>query len=185
MLQAAITFASVILASSIAYLTALAAWRRQQRREVYGAYIAAVDDTLESLDVLLAEPSDMRVRELGQWEEFHDARHRFDMAWGQVRLVAPAKIADHARSTGYALLNFERDARDLSVEQARSLRVTNEYLTWDQAYGFVLTARKTCELIPNSGQKAARRELQILTVHAATRTHSDPQLRCCSHSTAG
>lgn len=62
MLQAAITFASVIPAAAAAYLTALAAWKRQQRREVYGAFVAAIDDVLESLDLLLTEPDDMQTR---------------------------------------------------------------------------------------------------------------------------
>jgi hypothetical protein len=140
--QAAITFASVILAASIAYLAALTAWRRQQRREVYGAYIAAVDDALESLDLLLAEAADARLSDLDLWEPFHQARLKFDAAWGQVRLVAPTRLAEHARRTGYALLDFERDAKDLSVREAQERRERCAVLNWGEAKSFVVAARK-------------------------------------------
>ncbi len=144
MIQAAITFASVILAASIAYLAALTAWRRQQRREVYGAFIASVDDVLDSLDLLLAGNADAdgRLCDLDRWEQFRQARLKFDAAWGQVRLVAPTDLAEHARRTGYALLNFERDANDLTVEQARKLRKGSPFLSWDQAKAFVAAARR-------------------------------------------
>lgn len=69
-----------------------------------------MDDVLESLDILLTEPGDMALRESTQWEAFRQARHKFDIAWGQVRLVAPAFLAEHARGTGFALLGFERSA---------------------------------------------------------------------------
>jgi hypothetical protein len=61
---------------------------------------------------------------------------------GQVRLVAPASLAEHARNLGFALLEFERDAKDLSVKQARVLRGGNPFLGWDQAEAFVSAARK-------------------------------------------
>jgi hypothetical protein len=141
-IQAVTTFASVIVAAAIAYLAALAAWRRQQRRGVYGAFIAATDDVLEAIDVLLAEGPDAHMRDLNQWKDFCEARHRFDVAWGQVRLVAPTSLAEHARNLGFALLEFERDAKDLSVKQAQQLRGSNSFLSWDKAESFVVSARR-------------------------------------------
>ena len=141
-IEAVTTFASVIVAAAIAYLAALAAWRRQQRREVYGAFVAATDDALEAVDILLAEDRNTCLRDLDQWEDFRQARHRFDAAWGQVRLVAPASLARHAHDLGFALLEFERDAKDLSVKQARELREKNLFLSWDHALAFVAAARK-------------------------------------------
>ena len=140
--QAAITFASVILAASIAYLAALTAWRRQQRREVYGSFVAAVDDALDALDQLLSESGDASLRRLDRWDGFHQARVSFDAAWGQVRLVAPSALAEHARCTGHALLDFEHDARDLTVDDAQELRAANPYLQWPKAKAFVAAARR-------------------------------------------
>jgi hypothetical protein len=148
MIQDLVTFASVIIAAAIASQAALTAWRRQQRREVYGAFIAATDDALESLDVLLAEHADARLADLDQWEEFHQARHRFDIAWGQVRLVAPANVADHARKTGFALLDFDRGVKNLSVGQARDLRKDNPHLSWELAESFVTAARRDLKVEP-------------------------------------
>lgn len=141
-IEAVTTFASVIVAAAIAYLAALAAWRRQQRREVYGAFVAATDDVLEVIDILLAEGPDVYLRDLNQWEDFRQARHRFDAAWGQVRLVAPASLAKRAHDLGFALLEFERDAKDLPVKQARQLREKNPFLSWDHTMAFVTDARK-------------------------------------------
>lgn len=148
MIQGLITFASVILAAAIASQAALTAWRRQQRREVYGAFIAATDDALESLDSLLAGHTDARLCDLDQWTEFHRARHRFDIAWGQVRLVAPSNVADHARKTGFALLNFDHDAKDLPAGRARDLRSDNPYLSWELAESFVAAARRDLKIEP-------------------------------------
>jgi hypothetical protein len=148
MIQDLITFGSVILAAAIASQAALAAWRRQQRREVYGAFIAAVDDALESLDLLLAGNADARLCDLREWKEFHKARRKFDAAWGQVRLVAPANIAESASKTGFALFNFDHDAKNLPVSQARSLRNENSVLSWDQAARFVTVARKDLRVEP-------------------------------------
>ena len=142
MIQAVTIFASVILAAAIAYLTALAAWRRQQRREVYGSFVAATDDAQEAIDVLLAGGSDVHLLNLNEWEDFCQAKHRFDVAWGQVRLVAPTSLAEHARKLGFALLEFERDAKRLSVMQARLLREGNPFLSWEQAEVFVASARR-------------------------------------------
>jgi hypothetical protein len=130
------------MAAAVTYLAALTAWRRQQRREVYGAFVAATDDALEAIDTLLAEDSDERLYDLNQWKDFCQARHKFDVAWGQVRLVAPASLAEHARNLGFALLGFEHDAKGLSVKQARLLRESNLFLSWDQAEGFIASARK-------------------------------------------
>jgi hypothetical protein len=140
--QALITFASVMLAAAFAYLAALAGWRLQQRREVYGNYIAAADDVLDSLDLLLVGPSDKRVADLHQWDNFRQNRHKFDTAWGQVRLVAPNGLAAHASKTGFALLEFERTAKDVTVENALSLRDRNPFLGWQQAHVFVEAARR-------------------------------------------
>lgn len=148
MIQDVITFVSVILAAAVASQAALAAWRRQQRREVYGAFVAAIDDALESLDLLLAGHSDARLCDLGEWEMFHQARHRFDVAWGQVRLVAPANIAEHAKKTGFALFNFDHEAKHLSVNKAQALRNENPFLGWDQAESFVTAARRDLKVEP-------------------------------------
>ena len=148
MIQDLITFASVILAAAIASQAALAAWRRQQRREVYGAFIAATDDALESLDLLLAKHADAHLCDLNEWEEFHQARHKFDIAWGQVRLVAPTNVAEHARNTGFALLNFDRNAGHLPVDQAKVLRKENPFLDWDKAESFVTVARRDLKIEP-------------------------------------
>lgn len=148
MVQDLITFATVFIAAAIASQAALTAWRRQQRREVYGAFIAATDDALESLDMLLSEHADAHLGNLDQWEEFHQARHKFDAAWGQVRLVAPVNVADHARKTGFALLEFDRGAKNLTVGQARDLRKDNPYLSWDLAEYFVTAARRDLKVEP-------------------------------------
>jgi hypothetical protein len=148
MIQDLITFASVILAAAIASQAALAAWRRQQRREVYGAFIAATDDALESLDLLLSKHADARLCDLNEWGEFHQARHNFDIAWGQVRLVAPTNIAEHARKTGFALLDFDHNARNLSADQAKALRQENNFLSWDKAESFVTAARRDLKIEP-------------------------------------
>ena len=66
----------------------------------------------------------------------------FDVAWGQVRLVAPEHLAEHARSIGHAFLEFEGDAGNLSVEQAKALRENSPFLGWDQAKAFLVSARK-------------------------------------------
>jgi hypothetical protein len=147
-IQDLITFASVILAAAIASQAALTAWRRQQRREVYGAFISATDDALESLDLLLAARTDGHLGDLDEWKEFHQARHRFDIAWGQVRLVGPTTVADHARKTGFALLNFDHEAKNLPVGQARDLRKDNPYLSWELAESFVATARRDLKIEP-------------------------------------
>ena len=152
MANAAITFVSVILAAALAYSAALTAWRRQQRREVYGAYIAAIDDVLDALDRLFTlqdnaeadkdEPIQARVRDPAVWQEFRQLRLKFDAAWGQVRLVAPRGLAEHARQTGHALMDFEREANDLTVDRARELRERNPFLHWEKAKAFVSAARK-------------------------------------------
>jgi hypothetical protein len=49
----------------------------------YGAFVAATDDALEAIDALLAEGSDMHLRDLSQREYFRQARHRFDAAWAR------------------------------------------------------------------------------------------------------
>jgi hypothetical protein len=147
-IQDLITFASVILVAAIASQAALSAWRRQQRREVYGAFIAATDDALESLDLLLVNDNDARLCDLDQWEEFHQSRHRFDIARGQVRLVAPTSIANHAKDTGFALLDFDHNAGPLPVGQARAFRNKNPFLGWDRAYVFVTTARRDLRVEP-------------------------------------
>jgi hypothetical protein len=147
-IQDLITFASVILATAVASQAALAAWRRQQRREVYGAFIAATDDALETLGLLLAEHTSGRLCDLDGWEAFHQARQKLDAAWGQVRLVAPTNIAKHAEKTGFALFYFERDAKHLSVDQAQVLRKDNPYLGWDKAHSFVTAARKDLKVEP-------------------------------------
>jgi hypothetical protein len=131
----------VLLAALIAYLAALTAWRRQQRREVYGAYIAAVDDVLDSLDLLLDEGGEAQLRHLDGWGQFHRARIKFDAAWGQARLVAPTRLAEHADSTGYALLNFERCAKSLTVSAAQVERKKSPFLGWEKAKEFVAAAR--------------------------------------------
>lgn len=148
MIQDLITFASVILAAAVAYQAALTTWRRQQRREVYGAFIAATDDALEALGLLLAEHTDARLGDLDQWQEFHQARRKFDNAWGQVRLVAPTNVADHANKTGFALYYFDLNARDLPVGQARDVRKDNPYLGWDLAHSFVTVVRKDLRVEP-------------------------------------
>jgi hypothetical protein len=86
--------------------------RASTAQEVYGAFIAATDDALESLDLLLEGHADARLGDLDQWEEFHQTRRKFDIARGQVRLVAPTNVADHARKTGFALFDFDRDAKN-------------------------------------------------------------------------
>lgn len=157
-IQAVTTFASVIVAAAIAYLAALAAWRRQQRREVYGAFVAATDDALEAVDVLLAEGPDALLRDLSQWDDFRQARHRFDIAWGQVRLVAPASLAEHARGLGFALLEFERHAKDLPVKQAQQVRESNQFLGWDQAEAFITAARKDLKVEAKITRNRSRRQ---------------------------
>jgi hypothetical protein len=168
MIQDLITFASVILAAAIASQAALAAWRRQQRREVYGAFIAATDDALELLDSLLAKDTDAHLCDLNEWDEFHQAKHKFDIAWGQVRLVAPTNIAEHARNTGFALLNFERNAKHLPADQAKALRRENPFLDWDKAESFVTAARKDLKVEPWSmaiwRRKPHERQVAI-TIH--------------------
>lgn len=162
MIQDLITFASVFIAAAIASQAALAAWRRQQRREVYGTFIAATDDALESLDLLLEGRADTRLGDLDQWEEFHQARRKFDIAWGQVRLVAPANVADHARKTGVALFDFDRGAKNLSVGEARDLRKDNPYLGWDLAESFVTVARRDLKVEPWIAAIRRRRQMMRL-----------------------
>lgn len=106
------------------------------------------DDALELLDVLLEEDKEKRLCDLDRWEEFHQARHQFDLAWGQVRLVAPANIAEHARKVGFALLEFDRNARLLPVAKAKSLRQDNPFLSWDHAESFVTVARRDLKVEP-------------------------------------
>jgi len=77
---------------------------------VYGAFVAATDDAVEAIDILLTEGPDAHLRDLSRWEDFRQARHRFDAAWGQVRLVAPASLAEHAQAFVVAA------RRDLKVE---------------------------------------------------------------------
>lgn len=148
MIQDLVTFASVIFAAAVASQAALTAWRRQQRREVYGAFVAATDDALELLDILVAENSDKRLCDLDRWQEFRQARHRFDVSWGQVRLVAPSNIVEHAKKTGFALLDFERNAGLLPLGQAKASRQDNAYLGWDHAESFVTVARRDLKVEP-------------------------------------
>jgi hypothetical protein len=147
-IQDLITFSSVIVAAAIASQAALAAWRRQQRREVYGAFVAATDDALELLDILLVKDMKKRLCGLDRWEEFLRARHQFDIAWGQVRLVAPANIAEHAKKTGIALLEFDQNARLLPVTKAKALRQGDSFLGWDHAESFVTVARRDLKVEP-------------------------------------
>lgn len=169
--QDVITFASVILAAAIAYLTAMAAWKRQQRREVYGAFIAAVDDALEWLDLLLDHAPDARIGDLDEWKEFRQARHRFDVAWGQVRLVAPGNLAEHAGRTGYELLTFDRSARSWTVEQAQAWRQDSLFLHWGPAEAFVTAARRDLRVEPRIPVLRTRTR----TVPRMTQTELDPQ----------
>ena len=63
-------------------------------------------------------------------------------------LVAPSNIVEHAKKTGFALLDFERNAGLLPLGQAKASRQDNAYLGWDHAESFVTVARRDLKVEP-------------------------------------
>lgn len=56
--------------------------------------------------------------------------------------MAPTGLAEQANRTGQALFNFERDAKDVTVNRAQALREVTPFLDWGHAEAFVAAARR-------------------------------------------
>lgn len=147
MAQAGVTIAGVCVAAYLAYLFASQSWRRQQRREVYGQFLAATETCMNVLVEGLAEPvSDLDVPAIEALDrlEFPSAIAAVSATWAQLRLVAPRRVERSAAVIAHGLQFFDMDGRHAlwSVAKAMDEHAARPGVSWPYMHRFIDLARQ-------------------------------------------